>query len=109
MPLYLSQVAYTSETYHTLIHNPQDRIETVVRPAIEKLGGEVVGSWFSFGEYDVVLISKLPDNVTSASFAMAVKAAGTVKDLKTTPLITWEEGIEAMRRAQKTAYRPPSS
>jgi hypothetical protein len=44
-----------------------------------------------------------------AAFALAATAAGAVKALKTTPLMTIEEGIEAMRKASGTGYRPPGS
>jgi hypothetical protein len=32
-----------------------------------------------------------------------------VRNYKTTPLMTWEEGVEAMRTAGGSAYQPPSS
>jgi len=54
MPDYLIQVAYTPEGVPGLIKNPQDRIKAVT-PAIEKLGGKVIGSGLSFGEYDVTV------------------------------------------------------
>jgi len=104
---YLTQIAYTPEAYRALIQNPQDRIKETVRQTIEELGGEVVDSWLTFGEYDAILISKLPDNVVATSFAMAAMAGGGLKAIKTMPLVTWEEGVEAMRRAQDTAYLPP--
>jgi hypothetical protein len=38
---------------------------------------------------------------------MAASAGGAVKATKTTPLMTMEEGIEAMRKAGTAGYRPP--
>ncbi len=107
MAHYMLQVAYTPEAWATLLKNPQNRLDAV-RPVIEKAGGSVTGAWFAFGEYDVVLIFSAPDNVTAASLSMAVSAGGAVKAIRTTPLMTIEEGIEAMRKAGGTGYRPPS-
>jgi hypothetical protein len=36
---------------------------------------------------------------------MAVTAGGAISDYKTTPLMTWEEGVEAMRAARATDRR----
>ena len=107
MASYMVQVAYTPEAWGTLLKNPQNRMEAV-RPAIEKLGGRIEGVWLSFGEYDTVLIAQMPDNVSAAAFSMAVSAGGAVKALKTTPLMTAEEGQEAMRKASSSGYRPPA-
>jgi len=104
MPYFLEQVAYTSEGWGALVKNPQNRIEAV-RPAIEKLGGKIESAWFAFGEYDVVLIIQMPDNVNAAAIAIAFAAGGACKSVKTTPLITIAEGVEAMKKAATAGYR----
>ncbi len=104
MPHYLQQVAYTSEGWEALVKNPQNRFDAV-RPAIEKLGGKIVQGWFSFGDYDVVVIVEMPDNVSAAAIAMAYAAGGACKSVKTTPLITAEQAIEALKKAKGTGYR----
>jgi uncharacterized protein with GYD domain len=106
MALYLLQVAYTSEAWATMVKKPQDRIE-MVTPAIRKLGGRLVEGYFAFGEYDVVAIINMPDNVTAAGFSMSVAAGGACKSVKTTPLMTRQEGVRAMRTAKKSSYTPP--
>ena len=106
MPYYMLQASYTSEAWATLVKNPQNRLE-VIRSAIEKLGGGIEGSWLAFGEHDVVLICKLPDTLSAAAFSIAVAAGGALKSSKTTPLLTFEEGLKAMQQAGKTGYRPP--
>jgi len=105
MPHYLQQVAYSREGWEALVANPQNRIEAV-RPAIEKLGGRIVQAWFSFGDYDVVVISDLPDNVSAAAIAMAFAAGGACKSVQTTPLISPEEAVQALRKAGESGYRP---
>ena len=74
---------------------------------IERLGGRIECAYFAFGEYDAVVIFEMPDNVSMAAFALAAAAGGAMKAVKTTPLMSIEEGIEAMRQASSTVYRPP--
>ena len=69
MPVYLHQIAYSREGWQALLAQPQDRIEAV-RPAIEKLGGKIRNAWFAFGEYDIVLISEMPDNASAAAISI---------------------------------------
>ena len=55
--------------------------------------------FFCFGDYDIVLIYELPDNMSSASLVMVLKASGSVKEVETTPLLTTEEAIASMEHA----------
>lgn len=108
MPLYLSQIAYTPEAWKALVKNPQNRIESV-RPAVEKLGGKLVSGYFTFGDYDVVAIVDMPDHVAAAAIAMAFAAGGACRAVKTTPLLTATEGIEALKQAASSGYKPATS
>ncbi len=108
MAYYLVQAAYSTEGSARLVKTPQNRLEAV-RPVVEKLGGSIEGFWFAFGEYDVVAICQLPDDVSAAAFAMAVSAGRGIKAYKTTTLLTVEESMEAMKKAAETGYEPPSS
>jgi uncharacterized protein with GYD domain len=104
MPHYLSQVSYTPEAWARLVANPQDRIEAVRGP-IEKLGGRIHNAFFAFGEYDVVVITEMPDNISAAAIAIAFAAGGSVKSEKTTPLMTTAEALEAIKKAGTSGYR----
>jgi uncharacterized protein with GYD domain len=108
MPLYLSQVAYSPEAWKALVRNPQNRIEAV-RPAVEKLGGKIVNGYFAFGDYDVVAIVDMPDHVAAAALAMAFAAGGACKSVKTTPLMTTAEGLEALKQAGRSGYQPATA
>ncbi|MGA2502149.1 MAG: GYD domain-containing protein [Tepidisphaeraceae bacterium] len=105
MSSYLIQVSYSTEALRSLIKNPQNRSE-VVRKSVEKLGGKLVGLWLSFGDYDVVVVAEMPDNVKAAALSLAVAAGGTAKSVKTTPLLSVEEGIAALKKAGNTGYKP---
>jgi uncharacterized protein with GYD domain len=107
MPYYLGQVAYTKEAIQHMDEHPQNRIEAV-RPAYEELGVTIREAFLAFGDYDVVLLLEAPDNVHMAALILAVTAGGAVGHYKITPLMTWEEGVEAMRMAGGSSYTPPS-
>jgi|SRR6266478_8609737 uncharacterized protein with GYD domain len=108
MPYYLLQVAYSIEGWNALVKEPQDRIKAV-RPVIEKLGGKIESAWFAFGDYDVVLIVQVPTNVDATAIAIAFAAGGACKTVKTTPLLTIDEAIEAMKKAAASGYRPATA
>ena len=105
MPNYMVQAAYTSEAMASLVKNPQNRME-VVRKSVEKLGGKLAGGWLSFGDYDVVLIVDMPDHVSAAAIALAAGAGGSLRSIKTTPLLTAEEGLAAAQKASTSGYSP---
>jgi uncharacterized protein with GYD domain len=98
MPHYLHQVAYSREGWEALLAHPQNRIEAV-RPAVEKLVGKIETAWFAFGEYDVILVTDLPDNVSAAAVSMAFSGGGACKAVQTTPLMTPEEAVQAFKKA----------
>jgi uncharacterized protein with GYD domain len=104
VPYFLQQIAYSTEGWEALVEKPQDRVEAV-RPAIEKLGGKIESAWFAFGDYDVVLIIQMPTNVDAGAIAMAFAAGGACKAVKTTPLMSVAEAVEAMKKATGTGYR----
>jgi uncharacterized protein with GYD domain len=105
MASYLLQVGYTPEAWAAMIKSPQDRSAAIKAP-VEKLGGRVERFWLSFGDFDVVGVVEMPDSVSAAAFSMAVSAGGAVRALKTTPLLTSAEGLEAMKKAANCGYQP---
>src|ERR1700733_6714406 len=98
MPHYLHQVSYSREGWQALIAQPQDRIAAVTE-AIEKLGGRVKDSYFAFGDYDVVVITEMPDNVSAAGISIAFAGGGACKSVHTTPLLSREEAQKAVLNA----------
>ena len=110
MARYLVQASYTPEAWAAQLRNPQDRRQ-VLAPLLERLGGRLETLDYAFGDYDVVSIVELPDNVSAAALALAIMAGGAMKAYKTTPLMSSAEGLEAMRKAAEAAatYRPPTS
>jgi uncharacterized protein with GYD domain len=105
MPHYLHQVAYTSESWKALVAQPQNRVE-VVSHAIEKQGGKVVAGFFAFGEYDIIVITEMPDSISAAAIAIAFAAGGACKSVQTTPLLSPEEALQALKKAGESGYQP---
>ena len=105
MALYIYQAAYTAESMAAQIKEPHDRLEAV-RPALEAMGGKILVGGYPFGEYDVLAVIEAPDDTTVAGFALAVGAGGAVKSAKTTRLLSGQEWIESLRKAQGSQYRP---
>ena len=108
MPHYLIQASYTSESWSTQLANPQDPTDRL-RPAVEGLRGSIKSVFYAFGDYDVIAIVEFPDNESVSAFSQAASAGGAVRSVKTTPLMTIDQGIAAMKLANESMYRPPSA
>jgi uncharacterized protein with GYD domain len=105
MASFLVQVSYTPEALSALIAKPQNRM-AVVKKSVENLGGTFTGSWMSFGDYDLVMLLEMPNNVSAAALAIAAAAGGSLKAIKTTPLLTIDQAMSALKKAGKSGYTP---
>ena len=103
---YLTRFNYTPETWARLMKNPEDRRDAA-RKYIESVGGKLHGFWYAFGAYDGYCIWEAPDNISMAAVGLAITSGGALSKFETTPLITIEETLDALGRAQKIGYRPP--
>lgn len=108
MALYLTRFSYAPETWARLSSNPEDRREAA-RTYIESVGGKLHGFWYAFGEYDGYNLWEAPDNVSMAAVAIAIGGGGALSKFETTPLLTVEETLEALRRAPTVGYRTPGA
>jgi uncharacterized protein with GYD domain len=105
MAHFLLQISYSREAWAALVLNPQDRAEAVRGP-VENLGGKIERIWLAFGEDDVVGIIDMPNNIAAAAISIAFSAGGACKNVKTTPLMSIQEGMEAMKKAADCGYKP---
>ena len=106
VPLYLAKFSLTPEAWAKLIKEPEDRREAVGR-LLEAAGGKLYGYWYAFGDQDGYVLAEAPDNTAMASAMLTVAGSGAFRSLSTTALLTVEETMEALARAQTIAYRPP--
>jgi len=96
--LTLIQFSYTPDTLAKLVHNPEDR-STVVKKLIEQSGGRMLEFYYSFGEYDGMVIAEMPDHVASLATTFSAFSQGGLTNLKTTVLITVSDAMKAMKIA----------
>ena len=108
MPLYLSRFSYTPEAWARLIGNPEDR-RVAAQSYIESVGGTLHGFWYAFGDHDGYTLWEAPDNVSMAAVAVAISSGGALSSLETTVLLTVEETMDALRKAEQVRYRPPGA
>jgi len=108
MAKYLFEVAYTPESWAKQVRergNVLDRIG----PMLEAAGGRIDSIFYSFGEQDLVGIADFDAPEGAAAFSLAATAGGAVKTFRTTPLLTIDQGLDAMARADEAGkrYTPP--
>src|SRR5512138_3564137 len=106
MPLYLTRFSYTPETWARLIANPEDR-RTAAQQYIESVGGKLHGFWYAFGEHDGYNLWEAPDNVSMAAALLAIGGGGALSSFETTVLISVEDTMAALEKAQSIRYRRP--
>ena len=106
MALYLSRFSYTPEAWARLVKNPEDHREAA-KTYIESVGGKLHGFWYAFGEDDGWNLWEAPDNVSMAAVALAIAGGGALSSFQTTVLLTVEETLAALEKAQSVQYRPP--
>jgi uncharacterized protein with GYD domain len=106
--MYLTRFSYTPETWAMLIAQPEDR-RRAAQAYIESVGGKLYGFWYAFGSHDGVNLWEAPDNVSMAAVALAISGGGALSSYETTVLLTVEETMDALGRAQSVGYRAPGA
>ena len=110
MARYLYQVSYTNESWATQVRVKGDVVERV-EPLISACNGTLEALYYAFGDCDVVALAEFPTAEDAAAFSIAVSSGGAVKSIRTTALMTVEQGMAALKRAgdAAAAYHPPTS
>lgn len=106
MTLYMTQFSYTAEAWKALVESPEDRAAVFAEHA-EKLGGRMLSFYYCMGEHDGLVIYEAPDEKTAAAIVFTASSPGHLKETRTTTLMTVEETMEAMGRANAEAYPAP--
>jgi uncharacterized protein with GYD domain len=108
MSLYMSTFEYKPEVWAELSHNPENRTETVSR-VLEDAGCKLKGLWYAFGTSDGFALIDAPNNTTSAAISIAISASGAFRKFETTVLMTQDELVTALQKAQNVAYVAPGA
>jgi len=106
MPLFMSTFDYEPEVWADLVRNPENRTESVSR-ILADAGCKLKGLWYAFGKSDGFALIEAPDYVTSASISIALSASGAFRKFETTVLMTQDELLEALTKAQDVTYVAP--
>jgi len=104
MPKYMIQASYVGEGLKGLLNEGGTKRRETVAKAIEGMGGTLESFYYAYGDYDVVGIADMPDNVSSVAFSLMVNASGVI-NAKTTVLLTPEEIDQATKKTVE--FRPP--
>ena len=104
MPKYLWEANYVGEGLKGLLKEGGSSRRAVVEKIVNSMGGKLEAFYYAFGETDLYGIADMPDNVSTAAFALTIAASGAVT-LKTTVLLTPEEIDKAVKKSP--SYRPP--
>ena len=105
MARYLLQGGYAPEAWAGLVKNPVDRT-AAVRAAFESLGGKLEVLYYTFGPDDFIVIGEVPDQVQAAAVGIAVASTGRYRDLRTLPLLTAAEVVQALQAAGQVRFQP---
>lgn len=100
MARYLFQAGYTSESWAVQVREKGNVLERI-QPLLDACSGTLDTCFYAFGDYDLVLIADFPTGEDAAAFSLAATAGGSLKTIKTTPLLTVEQGLTAMERASE--------
>ena len=98
MPIYITQGRYTRDAIKGMIIKPEDRADAVSR-LLAKAGGKLLGYYLTFGEYDFLVISELPNDTQAAAVLLAAATGGGTSDLRTTVAMTSTEAKGAFAAA----------
>jgi uncharacterized protein with GYD domain len=90
MPTYISMLRYTEQGINKIKDAPA-RIDAA-KAAYKKAGGELKAIYLTMGQYDLVVITELPNDDAVARMALALGAQGNIR-------------TETMRAFTETEFR----
>ena len=94
MSHYILLINWTEQGIGKINESP-DRYSSF-KALVEKTGGKLIGGYYTFGEYDVVIIIEAPNDEAVMSLMLKVGSAGNVKT-KTLKAFTAEEGFKIIK------------
>lgn len=104
MAKYLIQARYAGDGINGLLKDGGSARRAAVENLCKSLGGTWGSCHFGFGEFDIMGIADVPDNVGMSAICLTVRATGLV-DVKATAVLTPEEMDQVAKKSP--AYRRP--
>ena len=106
MALYMTQFSYTGEAWTALAKQPADR-RAGLQTLFDRLGGRLIELYYSFGEFDGVVLFEAPDDTAAVAALVAALGPGHIKAIKTTKLVSVEDTMAALQKAGGLSYAGP--
>ena len=94
MSQYILLISWTQQGI-SKIKESSDRYNSF-KASLEKAGGKLIGAYYTFGEYDLVIIIEAPNDKVVMSLMLKVGSYGNVRT-KTMKAFTAEEGIKIIK------------
>jgi uncharacterized protein with GYD domain len=77
MPTYISLVRWTENGIKNVKESPS-RLEAA-KQAYEAMGGEIKAFYMVMGQYDMVVVGEVPDDVTASKLALTIGSKGSIR------------------------------
>ena len=110
--LVLYMVKYENDQKAAMLKNAsmRDRAD-IHRKAVADFGGTPIGQYGSYGEYDMVYIYEMPDDVAVAANLHLTDSFGLAKYSKIVPLLSADDFVRSMKAADEveTEYSPATT
>ena len=105
--LWVSYGKFTNEGIKGLIDKPQNRAEAVSK-LMEPHGGKLISYYFLLnGDIDFIIITETPDEKISELpmiiNSMLVRGSDSIESMTTVPIVSAEDAVPYMQKAQKMA------
>ena len=94
MSHYITLINWTEQGINR-IKDSSDRFSSF-KASVEKAGGKLIGGYYTFGEYDVVVVIEAPNDETVMSLILKVGSLGNART-KTLKAFTAEDGIRIIK------------
>jgi uncharacterized protein with GYD domain len=97
LPYYILLINWTEQGI-SKINESSDRYNSF-KASLEKVGGKLVGGYYTFGEFDVIIIIEAPNDETVMSLMLKIGSAGNVRT-KTLKAFTADEASKIIKDLQ---------
>jgi uncharacterized protein with GYD domain len=94
MPQYILLINWTEQGI-SKIKESQQRFNSF-KKSVEKVGGKLIGGYYTLGEYDVVIIIDAPNDENVMSLMLKIGSRGNIRS-KTLKAFNAEEGFKIIK------------
>ena len=106
MARYLFRAKYTQAGVTGLLREGGTSRREALRQTIEGMGGTLHDLFYAFGDWDLFLVTELPDDEAATAVSLNISAAGAL-DVSVTVIVTPETVDAAVRKS--VPYRAPGA